>query len=144
MKLLVKIININSIPKIKKLKEIMWPGSSSFSRVGRDHHLKKGVEIALAWDKWIDDPRWSGHIKSKEYLYFQFIKPDTFNIEIEDDAIFVDKRAAYLVAAYLASKNNSSVRVDEDNWYTADKFVELSQEYSKCSFEEAVTISLGE
>jgi hypothetical protein len=144
MELFIKISDVNSIPKIDDLKEIMWLVGSSVSRVGNDTHLKSGEEVTLSWDKWIDDSRWTNHVKSKEYLYFQFIQPDIFKIEIADNAIFVDKRAAYMVAAYLVQKNNSSVSIGEDNWLPRDLFIEKSKKYVQCSIEDAVNISLAE
>jgi hypothetical protein len=143
MELFVKITDANTIPMIEELRQIMWDVDSSVSRVGNDSHLKSGEEITLSWDKWVDDSRWTNHDKSKEYLYFQFIQPDLFKIEVDDNASFVDVRAALLVTAYLAQKNKSAVKIGEDNWLSVNIFLEKCKKYIQCSFEDAVNYSLA-
>lgn len=64
--------------------------------VGQQHNLIIGTFLTLSWDKWLDDERWMGHPKFKEYLYFEIESINNeqqLSIEIDEDACFVDFRA---------------------------------------------------
>ena len=142
MELFIKINNIASFPSIEELKSIMWYENASISRVGNDKLLRSGEEISLSWDKWIDDLRWSNHSQSKEYIYLQFIQPDICKIEIEDSALFVDKRAVILAAKYLVEIDDANSSFDNVKWLKKNDFFEVIKQYLQFSFENAVEESL--
>lgn len=142
MEFTIKIKQADTIPSIDDFKSIMWYEKASISRVGNDSLFRRGEEISLSWDKWIDDPRWSNHVKSKEYIYFQFIRPNFFKIEIDDSAIFVDKRAAFLATRYLIEANDGEVSFDGVTWLQKNDFTEIYKPYLQCSFVDAVEESL--
>jgi hypothetical protein len=142
MELYIKFKNADSLPTIEELKSIMWYENASISRVGNDNLLRIGEEISLSWDKWIDDQRWSNHSKSKEYIYFQFIQPNLFKIEIDDSATFVDKRAAVLAGKFLVEIDDGDSSFDNEKWLQKNDFVEKIKQYLQCSFESAVEESL--
>lgn len=142
MELFIKLKNADSLPSIEELRRIMWCDYVSISRVGNDNLLISGEEISLSWDKWIDDERWLNHSKSKEYIYFQFIQPNLFKIEIDNSATFVDKRAAFLAAKYLVEIDDGDSSFDNVKWLQKNDFVEIIIQYLQCTFESAVEESL--
>lgn len=144
MEVYIKLMKKNSIPKIDTLKRVMWFENASISKVGNDEHLKKGEEVSLSWDKWINDQRWAKHNKSKEYIYFQLIQSQLMKIEVDDDAPFVDKRAVYLATKLLAENNKGEISFEGEKWLSTEEFIDVTKEYIRCSIDDAVEISLKE
>jgi hypothetical protein len=146
MKIFIKITNKNCLPEIDKLVETMWKDGVNLSRVGGADGFRNCTTLTLSWDKWLDDERWRGHSKFKEYIYFEIktLKSNKhiISIEIDDDATLVDKRAVYLAAKLLSESSNNSISYDGVNWMSTNDFIELVHDYIKCSFEEAVELSL--
>lgn len=68
-------------------------------------------------------------------------------MKIEIDAIdisFVDKRAIYLAAKFIAKNNDGKISFDRENWISVEEFNEIAQPYINSSFADAVEISLSE
>lgn len=141
MKLFIKLKDADSLPSIEDLK---GHENASISRVGNDNLLRSSEEISLSWDKWIDDHRWSNHSKSKEYIYFQFIQPNLIKIEIDDSALFVDKRAVFLAGKFLVEIDGGDSSFDNETWLQKNDFIECINKYLQCSFDNAVEESLIE
>lgn len=144
MELFVKINSVDSLPSIEEIKKIMWYESASISRVGNDNLFRRGEEISLSWDKWIDDQRWTNHVKSKEYIYFQLIQPNILKIEIDDSATFVDKRAAILAGKCIVDIYSGESSFDNEKWLDKITFLEKIDQYLQCSFDSAVDESLNQ
>lgn len=49
----------------------IWNEGISFSYYKNSDGFSDSSEVALSWDKWIDNPQWSGNINSKEYIEFE-------------------------------------------------------------------------
>lgn len=144
MEVYIKLMNKNSVPKIDVLKRVMWLENASISRVGNDKHLKNGEEVALSWDKWINDQRWDEHTRSTEYIYFQLIEPQVMKIEIDDEASFVDKRAVYLATKFLAEYSKGEISFEGEKRLSVQEFIEVTKDYINCSIDDAIEISLKE
>jgi len=144
MEVYIKIMKKNTLPKIETLNKVMWFENASISKVGNDEYLNNGEEVSLSWDKWINDPRWAQHCKSKEYIYFQLINSQVMKIEVDDDALFVDKRAVYLATKLLAEKNNGEINIEGEKWLSIEEFNDITKEYINCSLVDAVDKSLKE
>ncbi|WP_102710911.1 hypothetical protein [Paenibacillus castaneae] len=65
-------------------------------------------------------------------------------IDIDDNALLVDKRAFYRSAILCAEKTNGTIRTDNSNWVTINDFSEYVKNYLKYSFDEAVDISFNQ
>ncbi|WP_058302088.1 hypothetical protein [Gorillibacterium timonense] len=142
MELYIKIKDADSLPTIEDLKRVMFFENASVSRFGNDHLLRKGAEIALSWDKWIDDPRWSHHSKSKEYIYIQFIQPNIVKVEVDDSATFVDRRAAILAGKFIVDIDDGDSSYDNEKWLQKKDFIRSINKYLHFSFQSAVEQSL--
>jgi hypothetical protein len=144
VELFIKLRSEDTLPSIKELIDVMWYENVSVSRVGNDELLRRGEEISLAWDKWIDDQRWSNHSKSKEYIYFQLIQPNLLKIEIDDSATYVDKRAVIFAGRMLMEIDDTDSSFDKETWLSKIEFVEKSNHFLESTFENAVKKSLIE
>jgi hypothetical protein len=148
MKLLIKYKKNNSLPDIADLLRIMWKEDISVSKAADAVSFKDCTTLSLAWDKWLNDKRWASHPKFKEYIYFDIIRKDpVFSnkmiLEIDNNAIEVDKRAFHKAVVYIAEKTHGEISVDGAVWLDPKDYAETVKEYLKLSFEEAVELSLS-
>lgn len=147
MQLIVTFNNREILPEINELVAIMWKKDVNFSKVGNAASFKKCTSFTLSWDKWLDDKRWLGHNKFKEYIYFTFLDKEKnfkgIEVEVADDAILVDKRAFLKAAIYIAEKADGKISNDGIAWMTPEEFSEMNNETLKYSFEEAAEASLS-
>lgn len=147
MKIFVIVKKKSSLPETEELAFVMWDKNISFSKIGNHYLFKKCTSLLLSWDKSHDDPRWKGHPKLCEYIEFE-IKSEKYkrhaniSIEIPDDAVFVDTRAAHKAALFLAEKCDGKISVDGDEWVTSTQYFETVKNYLHCNFSEAVERSL--
>ncbi|MBQ4900935.1 hypothetical protein KB559_19025 [Paenibacillus sp. Marseille-P2973] len=145
MKLFLKVKDKNCLPEADELVAIMWKRGVNISRVGRQDSLIIGTSLTLSWDKWLDDERWRGHPKCKEYLYFEI---ETINneqqlsIEIDEDACFVDFRAMYKAVEFIAERCNTLISIDKGIWVQIKEYRLKVDNYIKINFQEAVEKSL--
>lgn len=147
MKKYIMVSTRKALPRTFELASIMWEKDISLSRSGDAIDLKNCTTLALSWDKWINDKRWSGKTKSSELIYFEIPKKiDKFTnpitIEIADDAVLVDKRAFLKAAIYIAEKAYGKISDDGITWMTPEEYSEMNKETLKYSFEEAAEASL--
>lgn len=120
----------------------MWDGAKSISH---SFDLKRFDNLMLSWDKWIDDNRWSSNLrKSFEHINFEIIDENIVLIDIEDDALFVDKRAFYCGAIFISDNTNGKISEDKLVWITPQEFTEKVSNFVNCSFKEAVELSYKE
>ncbi|UTR14126.1 hypothetical protein MM221_16315 [Salipaludibacillus sp. LMS25] len=145
MKIFIKIKDKNCLPKVDELVEIMWQKGVNLSRVGEQDSLTNGTSLSLSWDKWLDDERWKGHSKFKEYIYFEIESTSSehkLSIEVDDDACFVDIRAIYKAVEYIAERCNALISMDKGEWLQLNEFKASVDNYLKTSFSDAVEQSL--
>ncbi|BBI33334.1 hypothetical protein [Cohnella abietis] len=141
MEIIFELKNVNKLPTIDELVKFMWYEKANISRVGNDKMFRGGEEISLSWNKWVNDTRWTNHIKSTEYIYIQYVQSTYFKIEVDDSALIVDKRAAALVAKLIIETAETLSNVDKENLLNR---IEENNEYYQYSFESAVEVSLKE
>lgn len=145
MQILIKLVDKNCLPNVDELVKVMWLKGVNFSRVGEKDSLINGTSLSLSWDKWLDDERWKGHSKFKEYIYFEI--ESTYNnhilsVEVDDGACFVDKRAAFKAVELIVERCDALVSMDKDEWMQLNEFRENVDNYIQTSFTEAVEKSL--
>lgn len=148
MKVFIKYRENNPLPDIEDLVKIMWNEGISFSKVADDVRFKNCTTLSLAWDKWLDDKRWVSHPKFKEYIYFDIERKDPlfFNkisLEIDDNAIEVDKRAFYKAVIYISEKVQGEISINGTVWLDSNDYAKTVNEYLKLSFEKAIELSLS-
>ncbi len=118
MKIFLNLTKRDNLPDVTDLTTYIWDNNKSISRAGDSIDFRKCTSLALAWDKWIDDTRWSCHPKFKEYIYFWFLHTSPNNstliIEIDDDAVFVDKRAYFRAIEYIAEQTNAKINLGNE------------------------------
>jgi hypothetical protein len=120
----------------------MWEKALSVSHA---FDLQENNSLMLSWDKWIDDKRWSNGIpKSFEHINFEFQNKKLIKIDVDDDALLVDKRAFYRSAILIAERTNGTISTDNSNWVTVNEFCENAKNYLKYSFDKAVDISFNQ
>ncbi len=148
MKMYVTVNDRQKLPELNELIAAMWEENVSFSKAGDAFRFSDYTTLALCWDKWVDDPRWSNHHKYKEYIYFELpVKlgcSAPITIEMADDAAFVDKRAFLKAAYFLAKKAGGTISFDKKLWVTPDDFMNAHQDILNLSFQEAIEASLVE
>ena len=145
MKFFIKVDDSNCLPKADELVNIMWKKGVNISRIGQQDSLIIGTSLTLSWDKWLDDERWRGHSKFKEYLYFELESINNeqrLSIETEEDACFVDFRALYKVIEFIAERCNSLISIDKGKWISLNEYRLKVDDYIKTTFPEAVEKSL--
>lgn len=146
MKVCVNLSNRSALPEINELAEAMWSKGVSFSHAGDNSRFKFCNTLALSWDKWIDDIRWSMHPKSKEYVYFELKDREKQSlmivIEVDDRAILIDKLATYKAALYIAEKCNGEISADGVMWYTPEEYKDIAEVFLRYNFNQAVEESL--
>lgn len=138
-----------ALPKTFELAAVMWKEGISLSRCGDAYEFKNCTTLALSWDKWIDDEKWSGKNKSSQLIYFELPKKiedysDKITIEMDDNAVLVDKRAFYKAAIYIAEMSEGKISIDGIKWLTPEKYKQQFKDYLDYSFEEAVELSFNE
>jgi hypothetical protein len=142
MQLYINMKNIKSLPNRDDLKKVMWENASSISHA---LDLQDYNSLMLSWDKWIDDKRWSnGVLKSYEHINFELINKELILIEIDNDALLVDKRAFYSSAMLIAERTNGTISTDNSKWDTINDFYDYAKDYLKYTFDEAVDISFNQ
>lgn len=142
IELLVYCTNLKSLPNRSSLKKMMWSEAKSISH---SFDLKEFGSLTLSWDKWIDDERWSKDAKKPfEHINFEVIDSNIVLIDIEDDALFIDKRAFYKGAIYICEKTNGKISEDKITWKTPKEISHSVDNYINCSFKEAVELSYKE
>jgi hypothetical protein len=145
MKIFLKIKDENCLPKVDELVEIMWKKGVNLSRVGERDSLINGTSLSLSWDKWLDDERWKGHSKFKEYIYFEIESTNSerkLSIEVDEDACFVDIRAVYKAVEFIAERCNPLISMDKGEWIQLNEYRAKVDNYLKTSFSHAVEQSL--
>lgn len=145
MKIFIKIKDKNCLPKVDELVEIIWQKGVNISRVGKQDSLINGTSLSLSWDKWLDDERWKGHSKFKEYIYFEIESTNNeqkLSIEVDDDACFIDLRAVYKAVEFIAERCNALIRMDKNEWIQLNEYRARVDNYLKTSFSDAVEQSL--
>lgn len=145
MKYFLKVNDKNRLPKVDELVDIMWKKGVHISRVGQQDSLIIGTSLTLSWDKWLDDERWRGHPKFKEYLYFEIESINNeqlLSIEIDEDACFVDFRALYKAIEFIAERCNTLISIDKGKWIQLNEYRLKVDNYIKTTFSEAVEKSL--
>lgn len=139
--------NYKKIPLLDELTEVMWKKGVNVSRMGTYQHLLEGEEICLSWDKWLDDKRWSGHPKFKEYIYFTLKRNEDdltgeIVIEVDDDATCTDKRAFYVASHHIAVKCDGLIFLETSGWSSPEQYRQAYDEYF-ITFEDANEVSLN-
>lgn len=148
VKLYVRIGNRNNLPSIVALIDFMWDEGINASRAGNSHKLSTCTRLALCWDKWVDEIRFKGHPRFKEYIYFNHRyrrgeKSSQITIEVDDGALYVDQRAFFRAAFFLAM-HTGRISLDGEVWLTCDEFKKAHCEYFMTNFKQAVEKSLNE
>lgn len=148
MKIFIKYVENNSFPDIVDLVKIMWKEGISFSKVADDVSFKNCTTLSLAWDKWLDDKRWVLHPQFKEYIYFDIQRNDSLFsnkilLEIDDNAIEVDKRAFYKAVIYISEKVQGEISINGTVWLAPNDYAKTVNEYLQLSFEKAIELSLS-
>lgn len=134
--------NLKSLPNRSSLKKMMWSEARSISH---SLDLKEFGSLALSWDKWIDDERWRKDAKKPvEYINFEVLDNNIVLIDIEDNALFIDKRAFYKGAIYICEKTNGKISEDKITWKSPNEFIHNVSNYILSSFKEAVELSYKE
>lgn len=147
MKIFLKVIDKKCLPKVDELVEIMWHKGVNLSRVGEEDILIKGTSLSLSWDKWLDDERWKGHSKFKEYIYFEIEYTNSeqkLSIEVDENACFVDIRAVHRAVEFIAERCNSLISMDKGEWIQLSEYRSRVGSYTKTSFSDAVQQSLSD
>ena len=141
------------LPKFWDLVYYMWDKelSISYVKVGEEIWDCKGISVS--WDKWIDNPKWSGSYKTVEHIdidiynvldkeiesrvsknIYHLINKNNNNyivcIDISDNAVTMDRRA-FLRATYMIAKKCSGIIYDEERnkllsyeeFYNINKFI---------------------
>ncbi|MFT8349937.1 hypothetical protein [Clostridium saccharoperbutylacetonicum] len=146
MKIFIKYNENGDLPDIDDLVKKMWKENINVSKVADAVSFRDCTTLSLAWDKWLDDKRWASHPKFKEYIYFELIKESRFTskiiMQIEDDAIEVDKCAFYKAVVLIGEKTRWEISADGIKWIKIDDYIKVVNRYLKLSFEEAVELSL--
>jgi hypothetical protein len=145
MKIFLKIKDKNCLPKVDELVGIMWQKGVNLSRVGEQDSLIKGTSLSLSWDKWLDDERWKGHSKFKEYIYFEIESTNNeqkLSIEVDEDACFVDIRAVYKAVEFIVERCNALISMDNGEWIQLNEYRARVENYLKTSFSHAAEQSL--
>lgn len=146
MKIFIKYNKKSNLPDIDDLVKKMWKENINVSKVGDALRFRDCTTLSLAWDKWLDDKRWTSHPKFKEYIYFELIKESESTnkiiIETEDDVIEVDKCAFYKAAVLIGEKTRGEISTDGITWMKIDDYIKGVNRYLILSFEEAVELSL--
>ena len=138
----------DNLPSIDDLVEKMWKTGVSYSKASDSSEFKNCTTLSLSWDKWIDDERWLlPGLKSKEYIYFDlpeqadnYLSP--IALEIDDDALFIDKRAFYKALDYISRCTKGRISVDGQEWMNNELFVDEFQKYLCTEFDQSVYKSL--
>lgn len=154
MKTIVFFSNRDNIPSMEKLATFIWSINVSYSYIKTGNDFYDSDDLAISWDKWIDNHEWSGHDKSSEYIGFNIvickdcIKKFKLNliskeidskycmrIDIADDALLIDKRA-YLRAIYLIAKSCNGYILEENSksLLTSDEFYEKYRDIIEMPF----------
>lgn len=148
MKLIIRFNDKKYLPKIDDLVYYMWNKNINFSKAGNSTKLATITSLSLCWDKWVDDIRFNTHPKFKEYIYFEQLSksknPPTLSIEVDNDALFIDKRAFYRAGLIIAQKTQGEISFDQQKWMKPNEFFSTYNEIIKFSFENAVEVSLKE
>jgi hypothetical protein len=142
----VLISDLGDLPNIDQLIEHMWERGHNFSRVGNSISFRNSAPICLSWDKWLDDPRWAGNLKSKEYIYVELsTNKKSVSIELEDyeNAVLVDKRAFHNAALYIAEQTKGMISLNGHDWISIIEYQTRIEKYVVLSFEKAVEVSLN-
>lgn len=145
MDIFIKVKDKNCLPTVDELIEVMWKKGVNISRVGGQDSLRNGTSLSLSWDKWLDDERWKGHSKFKEYIYFEIESLNNeykLSIEVDERACFVDIRAVYKAVEFLAGRCKALISIDEGIWLQLNEFSASVDNYLKTSFSDAVEQSL--
>ncbi|SDN05868.1 hypothetical protein SAMN04487897_101935 [Paenibacillus sp. yr247] len=120
MQLFISIKNANTLPSRDEIKKAMWEKALSVSHA---LDLQEFNSLTLSWDKWIDDKRWSDGIpKSFEHINFEFQNKRLIIIDVDEDALFVDKRAFYRSAILIAERTNGTISTDNSTWIKVNEF----------------------
>lgn len=148
MKIFIKYNNNDCLPDIVDLVGVMWKENINFSKVADATSFSECTTLSLAWDKWLDDERWISHPKFKEYIYFDLKRKhaavfNKMSMEIDDEAIEVDKRAFYKAVVYIAEITQGKISLDGISWLDSKDYAENIKEYLKLSFEQANELSLS-
>ena len=142
MQLFISIKNAITLPNRDEIIKAMWEKAFSVSHA---LDLKEFNSLMLSWDKWIDDTRWSDGIpKSFEHINFEFRNNKLIIVEVDDNALLVDKRALYRSAIFIAERTNGTISMDNSTWITANELCEYANNYLKYTFDEAVEISFNQ
>ncbi|OYD06722.1 hypothetical protein [Paludifilum halophilum] len=144
MKIFIQVKGELVLPTLEDLISQMWKKSVSTSKFCDAGNFAESTDVSLCWDKWIDDKRWKGHKKFKEYIEFSFPRntsEDKIVVEVEDDALLVDKRAALKGAMYLSKLNDGFIRLEHASWMSPKQFHEHVRECIDLSFEDAAAQS---
>lgn len=147
------------LPSMEELVYYIWARDINFSffKTGRD--ICDSTEISLSWDKWLDNAEWSGNEKSKEYInftlyplcniknavtneFYDFCMLSNFSnvleVEINDNAIMMDKRA-FARAIYYISKNCNGYIQWQNSVIDVDHYFSLNEVLIKTAFDFSVT-----
>lgn len=127
----------------------MWRKDINFSKIGNSVFFKKCTLLVLSWDKWLDDPRWNATSKWREYISFELPKiandsGQLMTIEMDDEALLVDKRAFYKATIYIAQLTQGEISEDNIKWLSPQQYAETLEKYLTISFDEAVELSFAE
>jgi len=142
VQLFISLTNSNNLPSRDDIKKVMWEKALSISHA---LDLQEFNSLMLSWDKWIDDKRWSdGTPNSFEHINFEFQNKRLIKIDVDDDALLIDKRAFYRSAFIIAERTNGTISTDNSTWLTVNEFCEYAKNYLKYSFDEAVDISFNQ
>lgn len=148
MKFFLSFKNKSEIPNVEQMLKYMWESGNNFSKSGNWKGSDRHTTLALSWDKWLDDSRWSNHPKFKEYIYFSLQNKRinlnyTISVEIDDDAVFVDKRAFFKAILLIAKSTKALIGIEKKtNLVSFNEFLTIANEYIEDSFSEATEKSL--
>ncbi len=105
--------------------------------------------FTLSWDKWLDDNRWTGLLRSKTHINF-YLEPNEeleerqitldekqIMIEAEEPVSLVDKKAVYQAAILIADPCDGIISLNKKEWLSIVEFEQVVQETLTFTFKEA-------
>jgi hypothetical protein len=123
------------VPRMTELVSYMWAPRVAFSyaRTGTDMH--DSTDVAIKWDKWLDNPDWRGQPKGTEHISFEWNCFDrvrsevseefcrlcrasraesVLTIEMADDAVAMDRRAFVRAVYVIAERAQGCIYSPDD------------------------------
>lgn len=155
----------SSMPGMRRLAAYMWARGIELGYARSGRNMAESTYVSLTWAKWVDNPKWRGHPKNKEYIDLEWASLERVKtrvsrefyrlaaenqmdnvliIQVANDAVTMDRRAFARAVYRVAQRTGGRIYVpvqkkilDAGQYYEENR--ELIESEFSMDFEPPIT-----